>query len=157
MSLQITGKVIEVLGIVVGTSATSGKEWKKQEFLIETVEQYPKKIHFVLFGEQKINTYGNMLFVGNMVDVFFDVSTREWTSKEGKRSFFTSCNAYDVRPTDGVMPAPPQTQAVAQPTNPSAFEQAQMMYGNPVVPSNPPAPQDPFANQGATDTDSLPF
>lgn len=154
MNLQITGKVIEVLGIVGGTSA-NGKEWKKQDFIIETVEQYSKKVYFTLFGEQKINSFGSALAVGNMVDVSFDVSSREWTGKDGKRSFFTSCNAYSVVPSTAM--AVPQQQAVAQtnPSQPSAFEQAQMVYSNP-VPSNPPAPQDPFANQGA-DTTDLPF
>ncbi len=47
MSFKTTGKVLQVLPEIKGTSARG--EWKKQDFIIETAEeQYPKKICFTL-------------------------------------------------------------------------------------------------------------
>ena len=54
MSFKTTGKVLQVLPELKGTSARG--EWKKQDFIIETAEeQYPKKICFTLFND-KIGT-----------------------------------------------------------------------------------------------------
>ena len=42
MELQIEGKLIQKLPVESGTSARG--EWKKQNFIVETVEQFPRKI-----------------------------------------------------------------------------------------------------------------
>ena len=41
--MEITGKLIMKLDLQSGMSQT-GKQWQKQQFVIETVEQYPKKV-----------------------------------------------------------------------------------------------------------------
>ena len=43
MSLSVKGKIEQILKPESGTSR-AGKEWSKQEFIIETDDQYPKKI-----------------------------------------------------------------------------------------------------------------
>jgi hypothetical protein len=48
MALEIEGKVILVLPEQSGTSQ-AGKTWRKQSFVIETEEQYPKKVIFNVF------------------------------------------------------------------------------------------------------------
>ena len=40
--MEITGKIIQVLPEVGGISK-AGNEWKKQEYVLETHDQYPKK------------------------------------------------------------------------------------------------------------------
>jgi hypothetical protein len=49
MALEITGKVISILTEQTG----SGKNgvWVKQDFVIETTEQYPKKVCFSAWGD----------------------------------------------------------------------------------------------------------
>ncbi|MBR4153887.1 MAG: DUF3127 domain-containing protein, partial [Paludibacteraceae bacterium] len=47
--MEIKGKVVLVLPQQSGTSQ-AGNQWKKQEFVIETQEQFPKKICMTLFG-----------------------------------------------------------------------------------------------------------
>jgi len=45
MSLSVKGKIQQILKPESGVSR-AGKEWSKQEFVIETEDQYPKKICF---------------------------------------------------------------------------------------------------------------
>ncbi|MBR6370835.1 MAG: DUF3127 domain-containing protein, partial [Bacteroidaceae bacterium] len=53
--MEITGKIIAALESRSGTSKTSGNPWMIQEFVLETInEQYPKKMMFSIFGEDKI-------------------------------------------------------------------------------------------------------
>lgn len=52
MALEITGRLIKKLPEQAGTS-TKG-EWKKQEFIIETQESFPKKICMNVWGSEKV-------------------------------------------------------------------------------------------------------
>ena len=49
--MEIQGKVIAVLAPREGTSKT-GNPWKVQEYVIETEEQYPKKMCFDIDARQ---------------------------------------------------------------------------------------------------------
>ena len=51
-------------------------EWKSQEFVITTEEQYPKMVCFQVFGEDKINSFA--LQIGEVVKVSFDISAHEY-------------------------------------------------------------------------------
>ena len=79
MSLSIKGKITQKLNIESGTSQ-AGKEWKKQGFLIDTGEQYNPNVCFSLFGEDKIEML-NGYEVGQDVEVFFNLSSREFKGK----------------------------------------------------------------------------
>ena len=48
--MEITGKIIAVLPERGGTSARTGSEWKLGQYVLETLEQYPKKMVFEVFG-----------------------------------------------------------------------------------------------------------
>jgi hypothetical protein len=48
--MEITGKIIQVLPLQSGTSARG--EWKKQEFILETEEQYPRKVCISCWGDK---------------------------------------------------------------------------------------------------------
>lgn len=49
------GKIIAVLPPREGTSARG--LWKSQEYVIETHDQYPKKMVFTVFGAEKIEQF----------------------------------------------------------------------------------------------------
>lgn len=50
--MEIQGKIIAVLPLQSGVGANSGKSWKKQEYVLETLDaQYPRKICFNLWGD----------------------------------------------------------------------------------------------------------
>ena len=51
--MDLQGKVIAALPARSGTSARG--EWKAQDFVIETHENYPHKMVFSVFGEERLH------------------------------------------------------------------------------------------------------
>ena len=86
--MEISGKIIAVLPLQSGTGI-NGNVWEKQEFVVETQEQYSKKLCYQLFGNDKIKMYAAK--VGDDVDVSFDIDAKEWNGK-----WFNSINAWKV-------------------------------------------------------------
>lgn len=78
MSLEITGKLIQKLPEVGGTSK-SGNAWKKQEFVIETDDQYPKKICANLWGDNA--DVLNNFQIGENVKMSFNIESREFNGR----------------------------------------------------------------------------
>lgn len=101
---DITGKVIAVLE----TQRFNGKngEIVKNQFVIETNSEYPKKCLFVVFGDDKWAKMG--VAVGLEVQVFFDISAREWGGK-----WYNDITAYRVSVVGGKGQA--QNETVTQP------------------------------------------
>lgn len=75
--MEIIGKIIQVLPLQQGTSK-SGNPWKKQEYVLETQENYPKKVKFDFFGE-RADQYP--LQLGDDVRVSFDLESREFNGR----------------------------------------------------------------------------
>lgn len=146
--MDITGKIIAVLPTRSGTSA-KGTQWSSQTAVIETHEQYPKKVAFDVLGE-KITEFN--LQVGEEVTVSFDINAREFNGK-----WFNSVNAWKVVreqvPAQCGYNTNPQAGAqAAQAAQPSAAIGA----ANPMNPLNPfPPAQQPGTQAGKAD--SLPF
>ena len=95
MTYNTTGKVYEKVAIVEGTSA-QGNKWQRMTLVIEVpVGNLTKKVAFqVMTG----NVPAVMAFkAGDKVAVGFDVSSREWTNKEGVRSWFTSIELRSIK------------------------------------------------------------
>lgn len=145
---EITGKIIAVLPTRSGTSAR-GTQWSSQTAVIETHEQYPKRVAFDVLGD-KITEFN--LQVGEEVTVSFDINAREFNGK-----WWNSVNAWQVVRQSGQQ-APAQA---GYSTNPQAGAQAAQqaaMAGapNPMNPNNPfPPAQQPGAPAGQSD--QLPF
>lgn len=78
--MDITGRIIVALEPRSGISKSSGTPWKMQEFVLETInEQYPHKMMFSVFGEDKIQQAA--INVGDDVTVSFDVNAREYNGR----------------------------------------------------------------------------
>lgn len=87
--MEIQGKIIEVLPLQSGVGKASGKEWKKQEYILETLDaQYPKKICFNLWGDN-VDRVG--LQVGEDVTVQIDLESREFNGR-----WYTDVRAWRV-------------------------------------------------------------
>jgi hypothetical protein len=86
--MEITGKIISVLPASEGVSRM-GNKWKKQEYVLETQEQYSKKVCFGLFGSEKIDQAA--IKEGEVVTVHFDIESREFNGK-----WYTSINGWKV-------------------------------------------------------------
>lgn len=84
---EITGKIIAVLPTRSGTSAM-GTQWSSQTAVIETHEQYPKRVAFDVLGD-KITEFN--LQVGEEVTVSFDINAREYNGK-----WYNSVNAWNI-------------------------------------------------------------
>ena len=95
--MEITGKIIAVLPERGGISKT-GNEWKMQEYVIETHEQYPRKVCFNVFGSDKIAQFN--IQAGEELTVSFDINAREYNGR-----WFNDIRAWRVE--RGVAPADP--------------------------------------------------
>ncbi len=96
--MEITGRIIAVLPVVGGVSK-AGNEWKKQEYVLETHDQYPRKVCFQIFGADRIEQAH--IQAGEELTVSFDIDSREYQGR-----WFTNINAWKVeRP----MAAAPQS------------------------------------------------
>ena len=146
--MDITGKIIAVLPTRSGTSA-KGTQWSSQTAVIETHEQYPKKVAFDVLGE-KITEFN--LQVGEEVTVSFDINAREFNGK-----WFNSVNAWKVVREQVTVQGGYNTnsQAGAQAAQ-AAQPSAAIGAANPMNPLNPfPPAQQPGTPAGKAD--SLPF
>ena len=63
--MDLQGKVIAALPARSGTSARG--EWKAQDFVIETHENYPHKMVFSVFGEERLQRFN--IQIGQEVNV----------------------------------------------------------------------------------------
>lgn len=75
--MEIKGKIILALPEQTGVSK-SGNNWKKREYVLETMETYPRKVHFDFFGE-RADQYP--LNVGEVVTLSFDIESREYNGR----------------------------------------------------------------------------
>ena len=76
--MEITGKIIAVLPERGGVAKT-GNEWKMQEYVLETHEQFPKKLCFNVFGADKIAQFN--IQAGEELTVSFDINAREYNGR----------------------------------------------------------------------------
>lgn len=117
--MEIVGKIIQVLPLQEGIGKASGNPWKVQSYVLETQEQYPRKVCFEIFGEDRIRN--NQCQIDDIVTVSFDLESREFNGR-----WYTSVRAWRVQ--QGVVDnnaAPATTTAndannaptVAQPAN----------------------------------------
>jgi hypothetical protein len=84
--MQLTAKLIQLLPIQTGTGKNG--EWKKQDIIVETDGQYPKKVCIAIWGD-KIND--QQLVVGNTLTIDFDVESREFSGR-----WYTDLKAWKV-------------------------------------------------------------
>lgn len=130
--MEIQGKVIAVLPERSGVSARG--EWKSQTYVIETQEQYPKKMAFDVFGADRIASFG--IQFGEVINVSFDIDAHEYQGR-----YFNQIRVWNVTKVS--------QQATAQ---------APAGVAQPSAPYTPPAqPQQPQSAAPSSDPDDLPF
>ena len=123
--MEVVGKIIQVLPEQGGVSKTSGKEWKLQAYVLETQEQYPKKVHFEVFGEDRIKA--NPCQLDDVVTVSFDIESREFNGR-----WYTSIRAWKIQQgvvaADGAAaPVVAPVEVAAPQANVAAFDAAANM------------------------------
>ena len=128
--MELQGKIIAVLPAREGTSARG--PWKSQEYVIETHDQYPKKMVFNVFGADRIDQFS--IKTGEEIIVSFDIDAHEYNGR-----WFNNIRAWNIQRVDAaaVMAGAPATAApvTPQPAQPAAqqapFPPAQESTGSP--------------------------
>jgi hypothetical protein len=123
--MQLTGKLIQILPLQTGTGKNG--EWKKQDIVVETSAQYPKKICVAIWGD-KISA--SQLQIGNTFNIDFDLESREFNGR-----WYTDVKAWKIEVAGS------REEAPLPPPPPAA--------GNYGFPEPPPLP--------ANNNDDLPF
>jgi hypothetical protein len=130
--MEIIGKLIQKMPMQSGISKT-GNSWQKQEFVIETLEQYPRKICANLWGDR--TAVLETLNIDDKIVMSFDLESREFNGK-----WYTDVKAYKIDPVG----ANPQISAQHQPSAPAAAPTSEL-----------PEEFETFTEEGAGD--DLPF
>ena len=155
--MEIQGKIIAVLPTRSGTSAR-GTQWSSQTAVIETQEQYPKKLAFDVIND-KIEQLNIQL--GEILTVQFDINAREYNGR-----WFNSVNAWNVIRQTQQSPAQcggfsGNVQSGAQAAQQAMASSANASgVANPMNQQNPYPPRQQPAQQQAQqlgNSDNLPF
>lgn len=108
--LNISGIVLNILPLQTGTSK-AGNQWQKQDFILETGGQYPRKVCICLFGD---NVEKFPLQVGQSVTASVDIESREFNAR-----WYTDVRAWNVV-YNAQQGAPAQAPTASAPTAPTA-------------------------------------
>lgn len=84
--MEISGKIIAVLPLASGQGKNG--TWRSQDYVLETTDQYPKKVCFNLFND-KIDQFP--LVIDDQVNVSFDVESREYNGR-----WYTTVRAWKI-------------------------------------------------------------
>lgn len=104
MAMELKGKVIQLLPMQSGMGKKG--QWRKQEFIVETQSQYPKKVCLSIWGD-KIDQFG--VREGDEVSVAVDLESREYNGR-----WYTEARAWKVDKNGGQGGPPP---AMEEPYN----------------------------------------
>lgn len=148
MALEIQGKLIKILAPVTGEGRNGA--WTKQEFVIETFDQYPKKICCSVWSDkvEQLRRYQP----GDDIRVSINIESREYNER-----WFTEVRAWKLDPLSAAQPAtaapgaynPAGAPAYSAPSAPSSSTP-----GGNFQPANPPAQDNSFFS---SEPDDLPF
>ena len=101
--MEISGKIIAVLPQATGQGKTG--MWRSQDYVLETADQYPKKVCFNLFND-KIDQFP--MAIDDVVNVSFDVESREYNGR-----WYTTIRAWKVDKNVATAAPVGQTAAVS--------------------------------------------
>jgi len=158
--MEIRGRIIQKLTPQSGTSA-AGRAWQKQEYVLETFDQFPRKVCMTLFGD-KVTQFGpqfdNAMATSQDVTVSIDIESRSFVGRDNIERWSTEVRPWKI--VDSASLANGQDyQAVPQPGFAPQYPAAAPQY--PAAPQQPaPAvPQFPTEQPAAAPqaTDDLPF
>ena len=151
--MEIQGKIIVVLPERSGVSQR-GNQWRSISYVLETQEQYPKKLAFDVTND-KIDQLNIQL--GEILTVQFDINAREYNGR-----WFNSVNAWNVIRQTQQAPAQGCGFSGNVQYGAQSAQQAMVSSANAAIIENPMNPKNLFppAQQSAQaqgDSSDLPF
>lgn len=103
--MEVKGKITHKLPLRNGTSK-AGNPWKSQEYVLETEETYPRKVHFDFFGD-KADQYN--FEIGDTINLSFDIESREYQGR-----WYTSIRGWKAEKVDAAQTTAPQQASAPQ-------------------------------------------
>lgn len=85
--MELEGKIVAVLELQKGNTAKG--EWKKQNIVIETLSDFPKKVCVTVWGD-KVASLASMA-IGERVSLSVDIESREFNGK-----WYTDVKAFRI-------------------------------------------------------------
>ena len=128
--MEVKGKIIKKMDLVTGVAKATGNPWKKQDYVLETIEAHPKQIAFDFFGD-RVDQYS--FEVGDVITLSFDIESREYQGR-----YYTNIRGWKAEKET------PGAQATQAPVAPEAYAPAQTFNDAP-------------ASFGDNKADDLPF
>jgi hypothetical protein len=98
--MEITGKIKQFLPEVTGEGRNG--TWKKQEFILETQDQYPKTVCIAVWGD-KINL--SEFKEGEVITAGINIESREYNSR-----WYTDVKAWKIAKEGSSPAAPPPAE-----------------------------------------------
>lgn len=138
--MEIFGKIICALPIRSGVSAKAGNPWQLATYVLETQDQYPKRMVFDVFGQDNIAKFN--IQVGESLTVSFDIDAHEHQGR-----WFNSVRCWSV------FHGTPQPVVTPQPSVLPPVGAQGSALGVPI----PPGPLTGTPAQPAGGSDRLPF
>lgn len=89
MAMEIKCKLLDKLAVQSGTSARG--PWSKQDFIVETIEQYPRKICMNVWGQDKVNELASYN-AGEQLLVSVNIESREFNGR-----WYTDVRAWRIQ------------------------------------------------------------
>ena len=135
--MDIKGKCVQVNEMQSIPKKDGSGEWHKQDFIIETEGQYPKKVCIQMFGKICDEVYPA---VGDVLTCQINLESREYNSK-----WYTQVNAWKVEGFTGNLKRSPSSDN-------GVFDEPSSLGG-------PPAHErkENFNTNADVNTDDLPF
>ena len=110
MALEIVGKLQQLLPLQSGTGSRG--EWTKQDFVIETVEQYPKKVCVSAWGDKAKDLDG--IKPGETLKISVNIESREFNGR-----WYTDVRAWRIERENSSQQGAP-SQNTGMPIPPAA-------------------------------------
>jgi hypothetical protein len=102
--MELRAKLIQMLPLQTGEGKNG--QWRKQDIIVETEGQYPKKVCVSIWGDK---ADPSALQLGNMLNISFDVESREFNGR-----WYTDIRAWKVEMAGAVAP----NQGAQEPAQP---------------------------------------
>ena len=90
--MEIKGRLFAILEEQSGTTAKG--TWKKQEFILETIEQFPRKVCISLWGDK--TEFLRHFTIGDEINVQINLESREYNQR-----WFTDVRAWKIEKESG--------------------------------------------------------
>lgn len=107
--MEITGRIIQIQPLLSGQGKNG--EWKRQEYILETIEQFPRKVCISVWGD-KIDQFA--VQQGETVTFSINIESRDYQGR-----WYTDVRAWAIR-REAAQPmgaAQPVAASVAYPTD----------------------------------------